>query len=124
MTFLRGIGAFIEDQLPGLLVGLGIAGTLLVVILFFGGVRFGDESACDARVADAVSQVEAEIGPLLFDAVSEVIQLQDDVQLLEARLAACQASHGPSGESGIRMNEVLGAYSDPAGNFYCFPNDD
>ena len=122
MTFLRGIGAFIEDQLPGLLAGLGLGAILLGVLVLFGS--FGFSNDCADEVADAVSQVEAEIGPLLFGALSKVIQLQDDVQSLKARIAACQASHGPSGASAIRMNEELGAYSDAAGDFYCFPNDD
>jgi hypothetical protein len=113
MTILRGIGAFIEDQLPGLLGGVAFgAGVVLILFLLFRpAADCADEVEAGQR--EVIEGVMGQVSGIVMEASLRIRALR--FQLQEAQ------SNGPSGDSGIRMNESLGAYSDAAGEFTCFP---
>ncbi len=117
--FFVGIGIFFEDQLAGLLVGLAFgAGVLLAILLLTGSL---DDADCSAEVEAAEAAL---VGEMLEAIGPEIIQMSLQIMSLQEQLAAAEAqSNGPSGDSGIRPNEELGAYSDAAGEFYCFPTE-
>ncbi len=113
MTILRGIGAFIEDQFPGLIAGVGFAGLVVIAFALFGAF---DSTDCSAEVAE----VEATLTEGFIASVSPVLsEMAVRIEVLERQLAQARQD-GPRGGAAIRMNEQLGAYSDAAGEFYCF----
>lgn len=114
--FFVGIGIFFEDMWPGLVVGVAFgAGVLLAILLLVGTF---DAPDCSAEVAEAQAEV---VGEILVGIGPELVSMQLQIQALQAQVEA--GSNGPSGDSGIRPNEELGAYSDAAGEFYCFPTE-
>lgn len=116
MTFFRGIGAFIEDLWPGILVGFAFGVALLLALLVLTDAGF-NESDCATEVLEARAELAAEI---LSDVGPMLLAAQIEMDMLRAELAGAQ-SNGSSAASGIRQNEELGAWSDAAGDFYCFP---
>ena len=114
---LRGIPVFLEDQLPGLVVGLVFGAGVLLAILFSTGSL--DDADCSAEVEAAeLAMVEQILGEVMESVVLPAVV---QIQALQAQLSLAQAQNGPGGDSGIRQNEELGAWSDAAGEFACFP---
>jgi hypothetical protein len=103
---------FIEDY-SLVIVGVMAAAVLaLGLLLAFTGP---DEEAIREEVTvEVVTQMISSIGPTL-------LQAQMQIAALQAQVAELQAQTGNLAVAPIRPNEELGAYSDPGGNFYCFP---
>jgi len=115
MDFLRGIGIFIEDLWPGILVGFAAGVGLLLALLVLTDAGF-NEPDC----AEAVLEARAEmVGDVLSSATAILYGSQLEIANLQAQLDA--QSNGSGGDAGIRPNEELGAWSDAAGEFACFP---
>lgn len=104
---------FIEDH------ALWLLPLMLAVGLGLGALLFSGDADCSEQIAEAEA---AMVGKLLGE-VTEVIVLPAvmQIQQLQAQLALAQANTGNLADAAIRPNEELGAYSDPAGEFYCFP---
>lgn len=111
----RDIQYFIEDQWIGIAVGAGLGAIILFLALLFTDSGF-NEADCAEEVVAAEAAL---VGEIIEGIGPELIQMQLQIQALQAQVEA--GSNGPSGDAGIRMNERLGAYSDAAGEFYCFP---
>jgi hypothetical protein len=113
MTILRGIGAFIEDLWVGILAGAALgAGLALIAFLLF---------SSPADCADEIEEAQLELIEGVMGQVSGIVmEASLRIRALRFQLQEAQ-SNGPSSASGIRMNERLGAYSDAAEEFVCFP---
>jgi hypothetical protein len=114
---LREIRYFFEDYWLPLVIGFAAGSIVLLGILFFTDSGF-NESDCSEEVLAAEAAL---VGEMLEAIGPELIQMQLQIQALQAQVEA--GSNGSSGDAGIRPNEALGAYSDPAGEFYCFPTE-
>jgi hypothetical protein len=109
--FLRNARWFIEDW-SIVIVPVLLAAVIVLAVLAFSG----SEPDCSAQIEEAEIQLVGE----MLEAFSPVIVAAEiKIQYLQNQLEAAQS--GNSGVSAIRPNEELGAYSDPAGEFYCFP---
>jgi hypothetical protein len=86
----------------------------VVLILF---LLFSAPADCSAEVEEA--QVEL-IEGVMTSVSGLVLQASLRIAVLEGQLERA-SQDGPSGDAGIRMNERLGAYSDAAEEFVCFP---
>jgi hypothetical protein len=105
---------FVEDYSRYIVGGLILVIAALVAVIAFAGP---DEEAIREEVTiEVVTEMISSLGPQLMMQSVQIQALESLVAQLQAQIES-----GNLAVSGIRPNEDLGAYSDPAGNFYCFP---